>query len=279
MTRVKNIKNRKMTREEQIPIIKQFEAHSLLMMTSLDVAMTKIRKLEEENMELKISVKEAETKISLLEREKRRANRRTVIIADSHRKAMDFDRLADFLGDLKVETAYTSRECSKARFPGRSQEKVIPQVMQNYPDTTNMIVQLCCNDLSNMRDLSDVKLMFKMAKDSTINTVEICEKAVLENKNLSILIIPRTPRADSVLLSRLTHYANDLVFQVIAEKSLQDVIKVASLESLKTTSSREITNLFGSPFDTKVDYLHLKGKLGKDLYTSAILESIALTSF
>ena len=43
------------------------------MMTSLDVAMTKIRKLEEENMELKISVKEAETKISLLEREKRRA--------------------------------------------------------------------------------------------------------------------------------------------------------------------------------------------------------------
>lgn len=115
MTRVKNIKNRKMTREEQIPIIKQFEAHSLLMMTSLDVAMTKIRKLEEENMELKISVKEAETKISLLEREKRRANRRTVIIADSHRKAMDFDRLADFLGDLKVETAYTSRECSKAR--------------------------------------------------------------------------------------------------------------------------------------------------------------------
>ena len=144
-----------------------------------------------------MSVKEAETKISLLEREKRRANRRTVIIADSHRKALDFDRLADFLGDLKVETAYTSRECSKARFPGRSQEKVIPQVMQNYPDTTNMIVQLCCNDLSNMRDLSDVKLMFKMAKDSTINTVEICEKAVLENKNLSILIIPRTPGLSS----------------------------------------------------------------------------------
>ena len=99
MTRVKNIKNRKMTREEQIPIIKQFEAHSLLMMSSLDVAMTKIRELEEENMELKMSVKEAETKISLLEREKRRANRRTVIIADSHRKALDFDRLADFLGD------------------------------------------------------------------------------------------------------------------------------------------------------------------------------------
>merc|ERR1711952_336879 len=47
-------------------------------------------------MELKISVKEEEPKISLLEREKRRANRRTVIIADSHRKAMDFDRLADF---------------------------------------------------------------------------------------------------------------------------------------------------------------------------------------
>ena len=93
MTRVKNINNRKMTREEQIPIIKQFEAHSLLMMSSLDVAMTKIRELEEENMELKISVKEAETKISLLEREKRRANRRTVIIADSHRKALDFDRL------------------------------------------------------------------------------------------------------------------------------------------------------------------------------------------
>ena len=73
MTRVKNINNRKMTREEQIPIIKQFEAHSLLMMTSLDVAMTKIRKLEEENMELKISVKEAETKISLLEREKNKS--------------------------------------------------------------------------------------------------------------------------------------------------------------------------------------------------------------
>ena len=147
--------------------------------------------------------------------------------------------------------------------------------MQNYPDTTNMIVQLCCNDLSNMRDLSDVKLMFKMAKDSTINTVEICEKAVLENKNLSILIIPRTPRADSVLLSRLTQYANDLVFQVIAEKSLQDVIKVASLESLKTTSSREITNLFGSPFDMKVDYLHsiwcIKGTLFKHSFQIQLL--------
>ena len=43
------------------------------MMTSLDVAMTKIRKLEEENMELKISVKEAETKISLLEREEKKS--------------------------------------------------------------------------------------------------------------------------------------------------------------------------------------------------------------
>ena len=36
MTQVKNIKYRKMTREEQIPIIKHFAAHSVLLMTNLD---------------------------------------------------------------------------------------------------------------------------------------------------------------------------------------------------------------------------------------------------
>ena len=60
MTRVKNIKNRKMTREEQIPIIKQFEAHSFLMMSSLDVAMTKIRELEEENLTIKTRLESLE---------------------------------------------------------------------------------------------------------------------------------------------------------------------------------------------------------------------------
>ena len=81
----------------------------------------------------------------MLEIEKRRGSRRTVVIVDSHRKARDFDRLANYLGDLKVETAYTIRECSGSRVKLR--KKVIPQVMQTIQtqptSLSNSAVTIC----------------------------------------------------------------------------------------------------------------------------------------
>ena len=127
-----------------------------------------------------------------------------------------------------------------------------------------MILNACCNDVSNMKHIEDSCLMLDMAKKSSLNTVQVAVSALAEFPSLrNVLIIPRTPRIDDALLGDVSMYGND--------DGLEN-IKLGSLSSIPYKTEMEINELFGA--GPKSDLLHMRGLRGRDLFTQAIIKSI-----
>ena len=95
MTRNKVNKNRKMTREEMMEVSLQHMMHARLLWNHLVAAEEKIKRLEEEKEELKEElkmVKECASKkfTEQVQKSAVKQPRRTLFVADSHRKSVDF---------------------------------------------------------------------------------------------------------------------------------------------------------------------------------------------
>ena len=266
-----------MTREEMMEVSVQHMVHARLLWNHLVAAEEKIKRLEKEKEELQIVNASANKKIAELQGQnsKVKQERRTLFVADSHRKSVDFKSVQKVLGgELCVVPAYNSGEWPKSRFPNKSHKLVVPQNLALTP-FSDMILQLSCNDISNIDHVKDVKVRFQMAEKSTKNSVQVAVSALQQNPTLKqVLILPRSPRKDSEHLSDLSKHANTVLTQEVASSGFKDKIKIGSMDSIKTATEDQIFDLYGSRFSTKCDFLHMRGPRGQELYTHAILQSI-----
>ena len=270
-----------MTREEMMEVSLQHMMHSRLLWNHLVAAEEKIKRLEEEKDELKEELKMvnecASKKFAELQVQKSEVKqlRRTLFVADSHRKSVDFRSVQKVLGgELCVAPAYNSDQWPKSLFPHKSQKVVVSKnlALASYSD---MILQLSCNDISNIDHVNDVKVRFHMAEKSTMNSVQIAVSALQNYPTLKrVLILPRSPRKDCAHLSDLSEHANTVLSQAVANSGFKDKIKIGSMDCIKTATQDQIYDLYGSRFSTKCDFLHMRGPRGQELYTQAIVQSI-----
>ena len=89
-----------MTREEMMEVSLQHMMHARLLWNHLVAAEEKIKRLEEEKEELKIVNECANKKIAELQGQNSevKQERRTLFVADSHRKSVDFKSVQKVLG-------------------------------------------------------------------------------------------------------------------------------------------------------------------------------------
>lgn len=289
MTRNRTNKNPKLTRDQLIDIQKQHIIHADLLLKHMDAAEEKIKNLEEENEKLKEKCKkleeEAKTKSKELEEKAKKSlkemegakkkNRKTLVVADSHRKTMNLGEIEEELGgELFVAPAYNSGEWPRSKFPTKSQKIVVPLMMKEAP-YTDLILQLSCNDISNVDHIFDDKLKLHLAEKSSKNTVNIAVAALRENRKLqNVLIIPRTPRVDSEELKLLSDHANTAVIEAIGKSGYEQQIKLGSMSTILTNTQDQIHQVFGSRYSPRYDGLHMRGYRGQELYTRAICDSI-----
>ena len=84
---------------------------------------------------------------------------------------------------------------------------------------TDLIIQLSANDISNLQILDDQDLKLKMAAKSTRTSVNVVKAAFHQNRNLrNVLILPRSPRRNLILLNQLSEYAISIL-KIEVEKS------------------------------------------------------------
>ena len=303
MTRNRTNRNPKLNREQLIEINKQHIIQAGLLLDHMVAAQKKIEDLEEENEKLKEKLKEleeeakkeskkleeeakkkfkeleeeAKKKSKELEEEAKMAkkNRQTLLVADSHRKTMNFREIEEELGGkLFVTPAYNSAEWPRSKFPTKSQKVVVPLMLKDAP-YTDLILQLSCNDISNVDHIFDEKLKLHLAEKSSQNTVNIAVAALRENKKLqNVLILPRSPRVDSEELKLLSDHGNTAAVEAVEKSGYQQQIKLGSMSTILAKTQDQMHQVFGSRFSPRYDGLHMRGHRGQQIYTRAILESI-----
>ena len=183
----------KLTREQLMAINKQHVEHAKLLFAHLLDSQNQIAKLQAELVQ-------AEKKIQNLE--STQFKRQTLLVADSHLRSINHKLVEQELGgQLFFGKAYNSGEWPRSKFPQKSQQKVVPVLIKQRP-YSDLILQLSCNDITNLDHITDSELRYHMARKSTKQTVDIAVKALKNNTNLrNVLILPRSPRSDSVLLA------------------------------------------------------------------------------
>ena len=278
MTRNKINRNPKLNRDQLIDIQKQHLAQAKLLINHMAEAEKKIQKLEEEKEEMKELLEVAKKKIRELEevaQKKNSDNRQTLLVADSHRKTINLKKIEEELGGkLVVVPAYNSGEWPGAKIPHKSQKIVVPLMTKKTP-YTDLILQLSCNDITNIEKIQDVKLKFYLAEKSTKNTVAVAVAALKENKKLqNVLILPRSPRVDSEELKDLSEHANTVLIEAVSNSGYKEQIKLGSMSTMLTNTQEQIHEVFGSRFSPRSDGLHMRGHRGEEMYTRAILDSI-----
>ena len=312
MTRNKINRNPKLTREQLMDINKQHVCQSRLLIAHMEAVEQRVRLLEQENTWLKIQKEETSQRLKELEKETtekikqleeetaekikeleemeemskkkaggqgRTGRRQTLLVADSHRRAMNLAQIEDELGgQLFVAPGYNSGEWPRSRMPLKSQKIVVKEKLEEMPEVTDLILQLSCNDISNISHITDAKLAFSMAEKSTRNTVGIAVAALQEYPMLNnVLILPRTPRMDCYKLADLSEHANTILLDEVSKSGFCMQIKIGSLNAIQTKTQDQIHQVFGSRFSAKTDFIHLRGQRGQQLYTGAIIQSIRNT--
>ena len=162
-----------------MPVITQMSIQAHLLFNQLEVAQTKIDALERENTVLRGQI--ATIKLE---------HRKTILVVDSHAKSIDCDKVKKTLGGvLVVAKAYNTVPTEDSRFPEKAQVSVVPQKLKQNPHTSDLILQLSCNDISNMAAWQDPKKMFDAARESTKCTIQIAEKSLQENPGLKRVLV------------------------------------------------------------------------------------------
>ena len=114
---------------------------------------------------------------------------------------------------------------------------------------------------------------YKLAVKSSENCIAIAEQALKDFPKLEKVIIhERLPRSDH--LADLSEYSN-FALSSLAEKSvLKNRISVVPMTELHYTTEEKMTEIFGSPTSWQYDGIHLRGKLGSQLYNKCLISAI-----
>ena len=134
---------------------------------------------------------------------------------DSHVKSLQARKIEKVLGGQLFTgqfcwemRAFNSGLWPEAKNPFQNQKAVVPKLLKKRP-YTDMIMNACCNDITNIKHIEDSSMLFHMAEQSSLNTIAVAVSALKECPSLkNVLIIPRSPRADDELLEDLSKYAN-----------------------------------------------------------------------
>ena len=268
-------KKSKKLEEEVKKKFKELEEEATKSKKLEEEAKKKSKKLEEEVKKKSKEVEDEAKKSKEMEEEAKRKNRQTLLVADSHRKTMNFREIEEELGGkLFVTPAYNSAEWPRSKIPTKSQKVVVPLMLKDAP-YTDLILQLSCNDISNVDHIFDEKLKLHLAEKSSQNTVNIAVAALRENKKLqNVLILPRSPGVDSEELKLLSDHGNTAVVEAIAKSGYRQQIKLGSMSTILAKTQDQMHQVFGSRFSPRYDGLHMRGHRGQQIYTRAILESI-----
>ena len=281
MTRVRYKKDIQLTREQIKDVLKQQSHQVILLMNQLDAAYIRIHQLEEENRLLMSEEDEEDEDDEEDEEDEEDAagsNRQTLLLMDSHVKVIKAKVIEEEIGgrlytgqfncDLRV---YNSGPWQNAKKPHKNLQASLHRLLRQRT-FTHLVLQASCNDITNIRDIKDMSLLFEMAKKSSHNTVKCAVEAFAICPSLrSVLILPRSPRVDDLVLSDISKYGNDALVPAVFETGLSN-IKLGSMESIPVSTDSDILNLFGSASNT--DFIHMRGARGRDLYTEAILRSL-----
>ena len=152
MTRVRYKHNVQLTREQLLAINKQHVQQASLLLTHMLEAHKRISELEKELKEIK-HWEDLKRQAELKRREE--LKRQTLLIVDSHERSINHKQIEHELGgQLFSGKAYNSGAWPRAKFPHKSQEKVVPLLLKERP-FTDLILQLSCNDISNLDHIQD----------------------------------------------------------------------------------------------------------------------------
>ena len=116
------------------------------------------------------------------------------------------------------------------------------------------------------------KEQFRLAEKTSGDTVTIVEKALEDNETLEkVVVVELPPRADSEKLAELTKYSNFILKSKVEKSKFNKNIIIAKLDALYKHSEKDI---FGSASKSWSDGIHLRGRLGSEVYTECILTAL-----
>ena len=239
------------------------------------------RSLEEEELEMEEEEEEEEEGEEEEEEdwEEDGSERQTLLLMDSHVKTINARAIEEEIGGL-LFTGQVNRELRvyntapwiNAKIPEKNLQGSFKRLLRKRA-FTHLILQSSCNDITNVQHIKNFAQLSSYAQMSSENTVKCAVDAFSICPTLrTVLILPRSPRADDLTLSDISNYGNDVLTTAVSKTGLSN-IKIGSMASIPVKSEDDIINLFGAP-SPKRDLIHMRGKFGRMLYTEAILISI-----
>ena len=208
----------------------------------------------------------------------------TLLVADSHSKLQNprlIEREAlggmglfapSFMQPRSGRAYCSSPEWPYSRFPENNLKDKVTELL-SYIEHSQLIFGAPGNDISNIDGLESQVEQYRLAVKSSENCIAIAKQALKDFPKLEKVIIhERLPRSDH--LADLSEYAN-FALSSLAEKSvLKNRISVVPMTELHYTTEEKMTEIFGSPTSRHYDGIHLRGKLGSQLYNKCLISAI-----
>ena len=208
----------------------------------------------------------------------------TLLIADSHSKLQNprlIEREAlggmglfapSFMHPRSGRAYCSSPDWPNSFFPENNLKDKVTELL-SFREYSQLIFGAPGNDISNIDGLEIQAEQYKLAVQSSENCIAIAEKALKDFPKLEKVIIhERLPRSDH--LADLSEYSN-FALSCLAEKSvLKNRISVVPMTDLHYTTEERMADIFGSPNSWHYDGIHLKGKLGSQLYNKCLISAI-----
>jgi hypothetical protein len=208
----------------------------------------------------------------------------TLLVADSHSKHQNprlIEREAlggqglfapSFMHPRSGRAYCSSPDWPNSYYPENNLKDKIPELLRSREHSL-LIFGAPGNDISNIGSMESQSERYRLAVKSSENCITIAEEALRMFPMLEQVIIhERLPRADS--LSDLSEYANFALSSLVKKSELHNRISVVPMTALHFTTDDKMEDIFGSPTSQSFDGIHLKGRLGYQLYNDCLISAI-----
>ena len=194
----------------------------------------------------------------------------SLLVGDSHVKSVKSRKIERKMkGNRLRNPAAASPKEGSALPPARTGQMHDTQ-KATWP-YKSLIVLTPSNNIKNVETL-EKKEQFRLPEKTSVDTVTIVEKALEDNETLEkVVIVELPPRADSEKQAELTKYSNFIVKSKVEKSKFNKNITIAKLDALYNHPEKEI---FGPASRSWSDGIHLRGRLGSELYTECILTAL-----